>query len=38
MDVLAIVVLAAALLVGLLLIPLGLPGLWVMVGGILAFG
>ena len=38
MDVLAIVVLAAALLIGLLLIPLGLPGLWVMVGGILAFG
>jgi len=38
MDVLALVVLAAALLGGLLLIPLGLPGLWVMVGGILGFG
>src|SRR5712691_376789 len=38
MDVLAVVILATALLVGLLLIPLGLPGLWVMVGGILAYG
>lgn len=38
MDVLAIVILATAILVGLFLIPLGLPGLWVMVGGILAYG
>ncbi len=38
MDVLAIVILSIALVVGLLLIPLGLPGLWVMVGGILAYG
>jgi uncharacterized protein YqgC (DUF456 family) len=38
MDVLAIVILSIALAVGLLLIPLGLPGLWVMVGGILAYG
>jgi uncharacterized protein len=38
MDVLAIVILCIALAVGLLLIPLGLPGLWVMVGGILAYG
>jgi hypothetical protein len=38
MDVLAIVILATAVLVGLFLIPLGLPGLWVMVGGILAYG
>ncbi len=38
MNVLAIVVLATGILVGLLLIPLGLPGLWVMVGGILAYG
>lgn len=38
MDALAIVILATAVVVGLLLIPLGLPGLWVMVGGILAYG
>jgi len=38
MNILAVVILAAAILAGLLLIPLGLPGLWVMVGGILAFG
>lgn len=38
MDVLAIAILAAAVLVGLFLIPLGLPGLWVMVGGILVYG
>lgn|SRR5574341_681143 len=38
MDVLAIVILATGILVGLFLIPLGLPGLWVMVGGILAYG
>ena len=38
MDVLAIAVLAAAALIGLCLIPLGLPGLWVMVAGILAYG
>lgn len=38
MDVLAIAILASGILVGLFLIPLGLPGLWVMVGGILAYG
>lgn len=38
MDALAIALLAAGILVGLALIPLGLPGLWVMVGGILAYG
>ena len=38
MEVLAIAILAAAALIGLCLIPLGLPGLWVMVGGILAYG
>jgi uncharacterized protein YqgC (DUF456 family) len=38
MVFLAVVILATALLVGLVLIPLGLPGLWVMVGGILAYG
>ncbi|MGH7522338.1 MAG: DUF456 family protein [Gemmatimonadales bacterium] len=38
MDALAIVILATAILAGLFLIPLGLPGLWVMVGGILIYG
>jgi uncharacterized protein len=38
MHVLAILILAVTALVGLCLIPLGLPGLWVMVGGILAYG
>jgi uncharacterized protein len=33
----AVVVLALCLLVGLVLVPLGLPGLWVMVVGVLAF-
>lgn len=37
-DVLAVVVLAACGIVGLLLIPFGLPGLWVMVLGFLVFG
>lgn len=37
-DVLAVVVLAACGIVGLLMIPFGLPGLWVMVLGFLAFG
>ena len=37
-DVLAVVVLAGCGIVGLLLIPLGLPGLWVMVLGFLLFG
>lgn len=35
---LAVVLLAACGVVGLLLVPLGLPGLWVMVGGLLAYG
>ena len=38
MTVLAIVLLIALSVIGLALIPLGLPGLWVMVGGILAYG
>lgn len=38
MHVLAILILAVTALVGLCLIPLGLPGLWVMVGGIVAYG
>jgi len=33
----AVLVLALCLLVGLVLVPLGLPGLWVMVVGVLAF-
>jgi hypothetical protein len=37
-EMLAILVLAACSLVGLLLVPLGLPGLWVMVAGILGYG
>jgi len=38
MTVLAIVLLIALSVIGLALIPLGLPGLWIMVGGILAYG
>lgn len=38
MEILAGVILGVAVLAGLVLIPLGLPGLWVMVGGILLFG
>ena len=34
----AIVLLIALSVIGLALIPLGLPGLWIMVGGILAYG
>lgn len=37
-DVVAVVVLTACGIVGLLLIPFGLPGLWVMVLGYVAFG
>ncbi|HET8713957.1 MAG TPA: DUF456 domain-containing protein [Gemmatimonadales bacterium] len=38
MNAIAIAILAAAVIGGLLLVPLGLPGLWVMAGGILVFG
>ena len=38
MDALALVILGTTIVVGLLLIPFGLPGLWVMVGGVLAYG
>ena len=38
MATLGVVVLLACALLGLVLIPLGLPGLWVIVGGILAYG
>jgi len=38
MTVVAIALLIGLALVGLAMIPLGLPGLWVMVGGILAYG
>lgn len=38
MTLLAVVLLIGLALVGLVMIPLGLPGLWVMVGGILAYG
>lgn len=37
-DVLAVFVLAACGIVGLLMIPFGLPGLWVMVLGFLVYG
>ena len=35
---LLIVILAVTALTGLAFIPLGLPGLWIMVGGVLAYG
>jgi uncharacterized protein YqgC (DUF456 family) len=38
MTILALALLIGLALVGLAMIPLGLPGLWVMVGGILAYG
>src|SRR3989442_6638351 len=38
MTALSLIALAGADVVGLILIPLGLPGLWIMVGGILAYG
>jgi uncharacterized protein YqgC (DUF456 family) len=38
MTLLAIVLLALLSAAGLAMIPLGLPGLWVMVGGILVYG
>jgi uncharacterized protein YqgC (DUF456 family) len=37
-DTIAPLVLALCLVAGLLLVPLGLPGLWIMVGGVLAYG
>jgi uncharacterized protein YqgC (DUF456 family) len=37
-DLLAIALLIVGLLAGLLLVPLGLPGLWIMVAGILGYG
>jgi len=37
-ELLGIIILVVAGLVGLVLIPLALPGLWVMVGGVLAYG
>ena len=38
MDALAIAILIVGLVTGLLLVPLGLPGLWVMLGAILIYG
>jgi uncharacterized protein YqgC (DUF456 family) len=38
MNIAAIAVLGLSDVVGLLMVPLGLPGLWVMVGGFLLFG
>lgn len=37
-HVAAVVILALCCVAGLVLIPLGLPGLWIMVGGVLAYG
>jgi hypothetical protein len=37
-DFLLLVLLLACFAVGLILVPLGLPGLWVMVAGVLGFG
>jgi uncharacterized protein YqgC (DUF456 family) len=37
-ELLGILILVVTGLIGLVLIPLGLPGLWVMVGGVLAYG
>src|SRR2546429_6389189 len=34
----AVLLLALCCIVGLILVPLGLPGLWVMVGGVLGYG
>jgi uncharacterized protein len=38
MELLGILILILTAVVGLALVPLGLPGLWVMVGGVLAYG
>lgn len=38
MDVLALAILLLGIVAGLVLIPLGLPGLWVMVGVLLLYG
>lgn len=38
MELIGILIMAVAALVGLVLIPLGLPGLWVMIGGMLVYG
>jgi uncharacterized protein len=38
MSALALITLVGGNVIGLILIPLGLPGLWIMVGGIIAYG
>src|SRR5947208_13142145 len=38
MELVGIAIMAVAALVGLAIVPLGLPGLWIMVAGILAYG
>src|SRR5256885_12030604 len=35
---LAVLLLALCCMIGLVLVPLGLPGLWVMVGGVVGYG
>ena len=37
-QTLAVLLLALCCIAGLMLVPLGLPGLWVMVGGVLGYG
>jgi uncharacterized protein YqgC (DUF456 family) len=37
-DTIAVMVLGASVLIGLVLVPLGLPGLWLMVLGVLGYG
>jgi len=38
METLGVILLVVCVLAGLLLVPLGLPGLWVMVAGVLGYG
>src|SRR5256714_15527545 len=38
MELLGTAIMAVAALVGLAIVPLGLPGLWIMVAGVLAYG
>jgi len=38
LETVGVILLVACIIVGLLLVPLGLPGLWVMVAGVLGYG
>lgn len=37
-EILAVLLLAVCVLAGLVMVPLGLPGLWVAVAGVLGYG